>query len=187
MMGLIHSATLRGRRQQFTLGYDGGSAAFTAGKTLTGATSHATAVIVSTGASPVSGTLTLHSITGTFIDNEAIADNGTIPGAAVVNGTVKDAFDINHERVFTEIDTILVCKLYRKAATLQAAGQAFLIESQTKIMFAAADGLRPYSGDRIVATEPGFEGTWALSDPQVFPGPRGIAHHWECVLAKGGA
>lgn len=75
---LIHSATLNSRRQNFTFGYDAGTAVFTAGKTLTGATSHATAIIVSTG-SITSGSLQLHSIVGTFLDDEPITDNGTVP------------------------------------------------------------------------------------------------------------
>ena len=89
---LIHSATLNSRRQNFTLGYDTGTAVFHAGATLTGATSHATAIIVSTG-SIASGSLQVHTITGTFLNDEAISDNGTVPGAAVVNGVIAEAFN----------------------------------------------------------------------------------------------
>jgi hypothetical protein len=79
---LIHSSTLHHRLQNFTLSYCFGTAAFTAGSTLTGTTSHATATIVSTG-NLVFGTLTLHTVSGTFIDGEPLTDNGAIPGAAV--------------------------------------------------------------------------------------------------------
>ena len=63
MFSAPHSATLRGKRQNFTLAYDAGTAVFHAGATLTGATSHATAVIVSTG-SIASGSLQLHIFQG---------------------------------------------------------------------------------------------------------------------------
>jgi hypothetical protein len=58
---LIHSGTVNHKAQNFTLAYDGGTAAFTAGKTLTGATSHATAVIVPT-ATGARATLTLPTV-----------------------------------------------------------------------------------------------------------------------------
>jgi hypothetical protein len=72
------------------LGYDGGTANFTAGLVVTGGTSGATATIHNdntSGSNPVIlGTLVLTNIVGTFADNEAITDSST--GAAVVNGTL---------------------------------------------------------------------------------------------------
>jgi hypothetical protein len=74
----------------FSLPYDGQNANFTAGKTLTGATSGATAIIVSDTDGGTSGTLIIKSLTKgknseSFIDNEVIADNNSSPGDAVVN------------------------------------------------------------------------------------------------------
>ena len=66
------------------LNYDGQTVNFTAGNTLTGGTSGATATIVSDVDAGATGTLTIKDVTGIFIDNEAITGSGG--GAAVVNG-----------------------------------------------------------------------------------------------------
>lgn len=75
-----------------TLAYDTQTANFTAGKTLTGGTSGATAVIVADTDGGATGTLTLKEITGVFADNETITDNNGTPGSAAVNGTLTCVF-----------------------------------------------------------------------------------------------
>lgn len=66
-----------------TMAYNAQTVAFTIGQTITGATSGATAKLVS-GGSGASGTLTLISISGQFTQGEALTDQGT--GNGVVNG-----------------------------------------------------------------------------------------------------
>ena len=68
-----------------SLAYDGGTAVFVVGLTVTGGTSGATGTVLNIGAAEAAGTLVLTDVRGTFVDNEAITDSGT--GAAVVNGT----------------------------------------------------------------------------------------------------
>jgi hypothetical protein len=68
-----------------TLPSDTQSSNFTAGLVLTGATSGATAVIVSDVDAGTTGTLTLSQIQGIFLDNEVITDTST--GSATVNRT----------------------------------------------------------------------------------------------------
>lgn len=68
-----------------TLPYDGQTGNFTAGLTLTGATSGATAKIVADVDGGATGTLTLEFIDGIFVDNETITDSAT--GSATVNRT----------------------------------------------------------------------------------------------------
>jgi hypothetical protein len=180
-----HTCTLRGCRQNFTLGYDTGTAAFAAANTLTGATSHATAIIVSVNGTTATGTLTLHTVSGTFQDNETITDNGTVPGSAKVSGTIADAFDANGELVYTNIDTTTTCKIYNKQTSIQSAGQALYFEAKTRIILPAT--VTPAQGDQVISTVTGFTGTWVLGSPNLLPGPGGIAHHWECDLVRGGA
>jgi hypothetical protein len=68
------------------LNYDGGTLAFTAGQTVTGGTSGASAVIIKVVGTTASGVLWLGAVTGgPFQDNEAITSSG---GAALVNGTI---------------------------------------------------------------------------------------------------
>lgn len=69
------------------LDYDGGTAIFNEGSTLTGATSTATANIVQIIGDATSGTLYLNDVTGgPFQDDEVLSDDGGTPGAAVANG-----------------------------------------------------------------------------------------------------
>ena len=68
-----------------TLPYDGQSGNFTVGLTVTGGTSGATGKIIADVDAGATGTLTLQTISGIFVDNEAITDTST--GAAVVNRT----------------------------------------------------------------------------------------------------
>lgn len=66
------------------LSYDAQTGNFTLGNTLTGGTSGATAIIVADADGGATGTLTLRSINGAFVDNEIITDGGT--GSATANG-----------------------------------------------------------------------------------------------------
>lgn len=71
-----------------TLAYDTQTANFTAGATITGASSGATARIQADSDSGTTGTLTLTDISGEFIDNEIITDDNGTPGSATANGTL---------------------------------------------------------------------------------------------------
>lgn len=84
------------------LGYDNQTANFTVGKTLTGGTSGATAVITNDVDSGTDGTLTLKEIAGTFQNNETITDSSG--GSALANGTViyqgvDAAFDVSGGKI----------------------------------------------------------------------------------------
>lgn len=68
-----------------TLPYDGQTGNFTAGLTVTGGSSGATAIIIADVDGGATGTLTLSNINGLFIDNETITDTST--GSAAVNRT----------------------------------------------------------------------------------------------------
>lgn len=65
--------------------YDGGSSLFVAGETITGGTSGATAEIVVVQGDSTSGTLMLKSVSGVFVDNEAIT---SASGSALANGAL---------------------------------------------------------------------------------------------------
>lgn len=197
---LPHTCTLRARKQTFTLAYDTLTAAFTVGKTLTGTTSHATAIIVGIPGTIVTdpqtgttlytvpaNTLLLHTINGTFANDEPIADNGTVPGAALVNGTIAEAFDVNQSVIYSDVDTSTACNIYKKLTKVQISGQSTYIETGVRIMLPAT--VTPVQGDLVVTTQAGFTGTWTLGspDPKKGPGLAGAIGHWEADLAKGGA
>jgi hypothetical protein len=67
------------------LAYDGQSGNFTVGDTVTGGSSGATGTILIDRDAGTSGVLILSDVSGTFTDNEALADEHT--GAALANGT----------------------------------------------------------------------------------------------------
>jgi hypothetical protein len=79
-------AVIQAQRPGASLAYDTQTANFTAGRTITGATSGAKAVIQADSDSGATGTLTLVDIVGTFLDNEIITDGLT--GSATVNGPI---------------------------------------------------------------------------------------------------
>lgn len=178
-----HTATLRGKRQNFTLAYDGGTAVFHAGATLTGATSHATAIIVSTG-SIASGSLQVHTVTGTFQNDEPITDNGTVPGAAKVNGTIAEKFDEYGQLVYSDIDTTISCRFYAQKDAVQQSGQTLYIVTSQKVMIPASS--TPVNGDLLITTDTGYAGTYQIGNTTQAPALSGGPHHWTCDIAKGG-
>lgn len=183
---LIHSATLHQLQQNFTLGYDGGTAAFTAGKTLTGTTSGATAVIVSTG-STVSGTLTLHTISGTFQNDEPITDNNGTPGAALVNGTIAEKFDSNGELVFTDVTATVSCRFLSPQESMRMSGRnvPYIVSSPRVILPA---GTAVSEGDTITSAELGFAGTFRINSvKQTYEAAMKAVSHITCEIAAAGA
>jgi len=79
--------------KQWDLAYDGQSANFTVGATVTGATSKAFGVIVKDTDGGATGTLVIAGIKGTFQNNEELTDDNSTPGVAVVN----DASGVNED------------------------------------------------------------------------------------------
>jgi hypothetical protein len=183
---LIHSATLNSRRQNFTLGYDAGTAAFHTGATLTGATSHATAVIVSTG-SIASGSLQLHSIVGTFLDDEPITDNGTVPGSAKVNGTLAEAFDINGELAYTTLSSTVACRFSSPQESMRTGNRSTLyIVSTPSVVFASGTDVTEH--DTLTSTETGFNGTFTINSvSQIYEAAVKTVSHIMCEIAAAGA
>jgi len=76
-----------------TLDYDEETLDFTAGSTLLGGTSGATAMIVIVDPSGDTGTLTIRDISGTFENDETITGGG---GSAKVNGTITRQLGLNY-------------------------------------------------------------------------------------------
>lgn len=182
----IHSATLHQLQQNFTLAYDGGSAVFTAGKTLIGITSGATAIIVSTGVA-ADGTLTLHTITGTFQNDELLSDNGTIPGAAVANGTTAEAFDSNGELSKTDVTTTVSCRFVGPQESIRMGGRNVpYIVSTPRVLLPAGTAVN--EGDTLTSTVLGFAGTFRINSvKQTYEAAQAAVSHITCEIAAAGA
>lgn len=78
--------TVTAQRAPSTLAYDAQTGNFTLGLVLTGGTSGATGRIIADSDSGATGTLTLHTISGIFVDNETITDGAG--GSALANGAL---------------------------------------------------------------------------------------------------
>ena len=183
---LIHSATLNGKRQNFTLGYDAGTAVFHAGATLTGATSHATAIIVSTG-SIASGSLQVHSVVGTFQDNETITDNGTAPGAATVNGVISEARDINEELVYTTLSSTVACRFNSPQESMRIGNRSapYIVSTPSVVLPSGTD---VSEHDTLTSTEEGFKGTFTINSvSQIYEAAVKTVSHIMCEIAAAGA
>lgn len=72
---------------EWNLDYNNGTQAFVLGRTLTGQTSGATGYILAKTGTTATGTLTLKTVTGTFVHGEIIKGSGTNGGSAKANGT----------------------------------------------------------------------------------------------------
>lgn len=111
------------------LSYDGGSAIFNEGATLTGGTSGTTATILQVIGDATSGVLYLSGITGAgFDDDETLSDDGGTPGAAVADGT---------ESLLT---TALSVEDTDAAGTFYTAGTDFTVDSETGRIFIVDGG-----------------------------------------------
>jgi hypothetical protein len=78
--------TFTAQKAPSTLAYDNQTTNFTVGDVVTGGTSGASGRVIADADGGATGTLTLHTITGAFIDNEIIT--GAISGSAQVNGAL---------------------------------------------------------------------------------------------------
>lgn len=81
------SITHAARQPPAILNFDEGTAAFTVGKVLNGATSGARGRITAITGTTISGTLALADTSGTFVDNELLTETAGLGGARV-NGTL---------------------------------------------------------------------------------------------------
>jgi hypothetical protein len=176
---LVHSATINHKAQNFTLAYDGGTAVFTATKTLTGATSHATAIIVSTGAQ-ASGTLTLHTVSGVFQNNEVLIDNNSSPGAAVSAGTTAEALDAYGALTYTDVSTAVSCRFVRPVQRFT--GSPVVIQTSPRVLLPA--GTAVSVNDTIASTDTGFAETFQINTVyQVYEAAQATVSHISCDIA----
>ena len=184
MFSAPHTATARRLVLNYNLAYDGGSTVFTAGKTLTGATSHATATIVSTG-SAASGTLVIHSISGVFQNDEVLSDNGTIPGAAVANGTVSVTLDTYGQQSKTAVTSSISCRFFVSVMGGMSAnpstGEVTYAEDRIQAMLPPTVTLD--SGDTLTSTDSGFTGTYTIRELKPAYA-LGSLHHYTAKLAR---
>jgi len=154
-----HTATVGRLVQTFSLKYKSGTAVFTAGKTLTSLTGSAT--ILSTG-STASGTLVIFNITGSFTDGQALADNGTIPGAALADGTTSQVLDSYGQPSKTTVNSTITCRFFNTTATTPGSGVVLYNVDNLYVMYPSGTTL--LDGDTLTSTDTGYASTFTVSE-----------------------
>ncbi len=91
----------RGISSAYSLPYDGGTAAFVPGETVSGATG--VGIVMSVDGDATSGTLTIILITPGFVDNESISGSGS--GSATVNSSSGESEIPNSVGILVQDDT----------------------------------------------------------------------------------
>lgn len=180
---LTHTCNLLKRAKKQKLLFDAGTGTFTKGMTVTGATSKATAVIDKVSGT-TSGYLVLKDITGTFQNDEALADTGT--GAAVANGGCADWQNSygEYEYYWPTDQASIACRFYysgkNKARIIHETGQ--LIDQPLAVVLPST--VTVSTGEyRISAATGAWSGTWDIQT--VYPlSNRSATDHYEAVLKK---
>ena len=180
MFSAPHTATARRLVLTFNLKYKSGTAVFTAGKTLTGATSHATATILSTG-SAASGTLVIFNISGNFQDNELLSDDGTIPGAATADGVTSGTLDSYGQLSTTPVTSSIACRFFKTVVSNPVSGKVIYSEDDLHVMYGPGTDL--HLGDTLTGTDTGYAFTFTVSE--VMPAyALATLHHYTAKLTR---
>ena len=179
MFSAPHTATVRRLVQTYSLKYKSGTAVFTAGKTLTGTTG--TATILSTG-SAASGTLVIYNITGTFTDGTALTDDGTIPGAALCDGTVTGPnLDQYGQLSKTPVNSSIACRFFNTVVSNPVSGKVTYSEDDLHVMYPPGTDL--LLGDTLTGTDTGYAFTFTVSE--VKPAyTLATLHHYTAKLTR---
>jgi hypothetical protein len=180
MFSAPHTATARRVIQKYSLKYDGGTTVFTAGATLSGVTSHATATIFSTG-SAASGTLVIYNITGTFQNNEVLVDNGGTPGAAVADGTTSITLDSYGQPSTTTETSTISCRFFGLAETDMSTGKVIYGQDNLAVMLPTTANVD--DGDTLTSTDVGYADTFRIVELKPAYS-LGTIHHYTSRLAR---
>lgn len=191
---LIHTATIQVRTKKKTLPFDGGTATFTAGDTVTGTAGETTATGTiesvtlsggSWGAGTAAGYLIVTGVSGTFANDMVLTDDHT--GRAVQNGAISDYENTYGENEYTweTSQASVSCRFYYQSAggsglKVHAAGE--VQEAPLSVMFPGTVTIND-TEYRITTTQTGFSGTYAISRVLARAGRTGI-DHYEVLLQE---
>jgi hypothetical protein len=185
MEGMTDTCTITKRAPKKKLSYDGGTVAFTIGRTVKGGTSLATGVIDQKSGTTATGYLVLTSVTGTFQNDEVLAEVAPGTGAAVVNGVISDYKNAyqQYEYTWSTDQSAVVCSFYSPVdpgTPLTTAGEVAAFSP--KVMFLSTVTIAK-DAYRVVSTVTGFTGTFDVIRVIPRKGPVSVGHY-ECDLKE---
>lgn len=182
-----HACTVTSRSQRHTLAFTAGTAAIVAGHVITGATSHATATVISVTLTSgtwagrnAAGSLLLHLVTGTF-QAEAITST---TGAATASGASVPVAGSLGTPTYQWSSVATDCEFWDEKgeeAPVRIQGETPNHVPMVKIPPTIPIAPNTY---RIVSTWPNYVGTFAVVAVTKAPGLYGSVHHYEVQLEE---
>jgi hypothetical protein len=177
---LIHTCTIQKRHRTQKLTFTSGTGTATVGQTLTGATSHSTAVIVAI----ASGYLVVRTLSAAFTPTEHIST--TTWGATLGTQTDFERTSGGVDYYWSNDSTNVRCRFYY--ATEGGAGTVArepgeMVEQPLKCAL-PKDVTIDATEYRLVSTIPGFAGTFGIAGLYPLGGGFGGLDHWEAVLKR---
>jgi|GEM_PF-2519230 len=174
---LIHSATLHhnnGNKQALTYAAPTGTAQ--AAQTVTGTTSHATAVI-DTVASP----MVVKTLVGTFTPGETIST----PSWSATLVSQDEYFDSNGLTVPDVSSATVACRFSPQGTQIK--GSPLQVTTVDMVVLPGTTVVA--MGDTLTATDTGFSGTFTITKAPkpTYEAAQKIVSHWTCEIAKAGA
>lgn len=164
---LQHSCTISRSVNDRRLNFDAGSAVFTLTKTLTGATSHATGIVKSLTKSTgewstnnAAGYMDLSNVTGAFTNDEVIADNSTVHGAAVANGVDVESVDAFGIPARTTTTTTVRCLFVSPKGGLKKLESGEALYNLPAVILPSGTAIT--EGDTLTGVTSGFTKTYRV-------------------------
>jgi hypothetical protein len=181
MFSAPHTATVRRLVLAYNLKYHDATSAFNVGATVTGTTSHASAIILS-GGSIDSGTLVVYNVSGTFGAAEHLTDNGTIPGAGDADGAMTGPIlDSYGQPSLQPVISSITCRFFNTIVSNPTSGQVTYSEDDLHVMYNPGTDL--HLGDTLTSTDTGYAFTFTVSE--VKPSyALGTLHHYTAKLTR---
>lgn len=174
---LVHTCTIQKRLKAQKMTYAAGAGTPVVGMTITGATSHKTAVITRL----FTGYLVCKDLSGTFTNGETIASGVSFSATL---GTVTDYQNEQKEPDYywSNDQSSVLCRFYHSGKNFMLLQTGEVVSTPLQCFLPSTVTLNDLYSYRIVTTEAGYEGTYDLTQhPR--PASRTL-HHYELVLTK---
>lgn len=178
---LIHPVSIARTYTDYVVPFTNGSAVFTVGETLTGASSDATGVIKSVSVTSGSwaegdaaGQVIVYAYSSTpYTPAETITDTGDTPGSAIVSATPYEHVSLG-DRQETSVSTTVSARFGEDTGTTQEGEPGSIVSSTTILMLPAGTDID--EDDTLVSTNTGYVGTYRVGKVVAVYGPTALSH-----------
>lgn len=174
-----HLCDIEIRKHKHILTYSGGTGTPTAGQTVTGATSHSTAVI----SRVESGALVIKDLSAAFTVGETISTL-TLSGGTLSAQEIYERSDGEFEYYWESCATGVRCRFYRTSARILIITPGQTVARPLKCAMRTVCGMTAQSAAdyRIITTETQFAGTYLIDEFTPVQGMSINVQHYELKL-----